>query len=217
MAEKPKSRVTSRRRRKVRISSAGGPAKARKAAKSLTESAIADILGNLRSMEDALQLVRVELSVGFHEETTKEPAKSFQVYADGTVELETDTSISVMDKAVANEFGNDEVPRRPFMALTARREGKKWTAFGKKQIEKYVAAFKEDRAPNPATFLRNMNKLGLVMKGAVQLTITDLRRPPNSAETIEAKGSSNPLINTGQMRASVKYNVRSNGKLAGVG
>ena len=37
---------------------------------------------------------------------------------------------------------------------------------------------------------------------AIQKRITDLKEPPNSPATIKAKGSDNPLIDTGQMRAA---------------
>lgn len=37
---------------------------------------------------------------------------------------------------------------------------------------------------------------------AIQRRITDLKTPPNSPATIKAKGSSNPLIDTGDMRAA---------------
>lgn len=52
-----------------------------------------------------------------------------------------------------------------------------------------------------------MEQVGEFAAGAVQQYMTDLRTPPNSAYTIAQKGSSNPLIDTGALRASVTYKV----------
>lgn len=48
-----------------------------------------------------------------------------------------------------------------------------------------------------------------VATGNVQQYMTDLKDPPNSAVTIERKGSSNPLIDTGALRASVTWKISS--------
>lgn len=45
--------------------------------------------------------------------------------------------------------------------------------------------------------------VGLVAAGKVQEFMTELRDPPNAASTIRQKGSDNPLIDTGALRASV--------------
>jgi len=45
--------------------------------------------------------------------------------------------------------------------------------------------------------------VGIVAAGATQQFMTDLKTPPNAPYTIKKKGSDNPLIDTGAMRASV--------------
>lgn len=50
-------------------------------------------------------------------------------------------------------------------------------------------------------------RMGLALQQRVQLNITQLTSPPNSPSTIAAKGSSSPLIDTGQMRESITYKV----------
>lgn len=52
-----------------------------------------------------------------------------------------------------------------------------------------------------------MEQIGAVAAGAVQQYMTDLQTPPNAPYTVEQKGSSNPLIDTGALRASVTYKV----------
>lgn len=49
--------------------------------------------------------------------------------------------------------------------------------------------------------------VGLLMKSAIQDYARDLRNPPNHPFTVEQKGSSNPLIDTGDMIGSVDYEV----------
>lgn len=50
---------------------------------------------------------------------------------------------------------------------------------------------------------RIMTRVGLEAEGAIKQYITDLDSPPNAASTVRKKGSSNPLIDTGNMRDSV--------------
>ncbi|NTS31269.1 hypothetical protein HQ945_08375 [Phyllobacterium sp. BT25] len=52
-----------------------------------------------------------------------------------------------------------------------------------------------------------VTKLGIMGQGDVQKEITALRSPPNSPVTIALKGSDNPLIDTGRLRASITYKV----------
>jgi hypothetical protein len=52
-----------------------------------------------------------------------------------------------------------------------------------------------------------LNKVGIVAVGKVQKYMTELRTPPNAASTIKAKGSSNPLIDSGALRQSVTYKI----------
>lgn len=52
-----------------------------------------------------------------------------------------------------------------------------------------------------------LEQVGAFAAGAVQQYMTDLQQPPNSPYTVAQKGSSNPLISTGALRASVTYKV----------
>lgn len=54
-----------------------------------------------------------------------------------------------------------------------------------------------------------LTKLGIMGQGDVQAEITALTSPPNSPVTIALKGSSKPLIDTGEMRGSVTYKVET--------
>jgi len=52
------------------------------------------------------------------------------------------------------------------------------------------------------------NLLGDATKGRIQEFAIDLRDPPNAQSTVDAKGSSNPLVDTGQMIGSIDYKVK---------
>ena len=52
-----------------------------------------------------------------------------------------------------------------------------------------------------------LDRVGIIATGKVQQYMTDLKTPPNAPSTIAKKGSSNPLIDSGAMRASVTYSV----------
>lgn len=56
-----------------------------------------------------------------------------------------------------------------------------------------------------------LERIGIWMEGRVKRSITNLHTPANAQRTIEAKGSSNPLIDTGQMRNSVTFKTDMRG------
>ena len=49
--------------------------------------------------------------------------------------------------------------------------------------------------------------VGLTLAGAIKEYAVDLRDPPNSGMTVERKGSSNPLVDTGSMIDGITYEV----------
>lgn len=49
--------------------------------------------------------------------------------------------------------------------------------------------------------------LGEYIVGLIQRYLTELKNPPNLPATIKKKGSSNPLIDTTQLRQSIVYKV----------
>ena len=58
-----------------------------------------------------------------------------------------------------------------------------------------------------ATFKQAYTKLGPVMVKGLQNEIIAWDTPPNSPQTVEAKGFNDPLINTGKMLESVEFKV----------
>lgn len=116
----------------------------------------------------------------------------------------------VIDRAIWNHYGTrggasgggwgGPIPARPFL-LNAIRKNRR----------KYLAAMKTAGAKilrGEATLEQTMNKLGILAQGDIQEEITNLRTPPNSPTTIAMKGSDNPLIDTGEMRSKVTWEVK---------
>lgn len=53
-----------------------------------------------------------------------------------------------------------------------------------------------------------LNRVGIFVSGETKKFITSISSPENALSTINKKGSSNPLIDTGVWRNSVKHEVR---------
>ena len=99
--------------------------------------------------------------------------------------------------AAFNEFGTKRAPERPF-------------------FRNAIAGAEEELNPvmvkniNPRTMAldrKTAGKLGQVMQGRIQRSITTLRDPANAPSTIAQKGSSNPLLDTGTLRKSTTYRI----------
>ena len=110
-------------------------------------------------------------------------------YPDGT---------PVTNVAAWNEFGTSSgIPPRPFMT--------RGTVGSERDVKNLLA-----REIDPVTGVvtqRLAEKVGLLVQGRIQREIKELDSPPNSPVTIKAKGSSNPLLDTGFMFRHVTYLV----------
>ena len=82
-----------------------------------------------------------------------------------------------------------------------------WLIPGVKASHQYtIAQFRDGiKARKPVDDL--LEGVGLVASGQVQQYMTELKTPPNARSTIRKKGSDNPLIDTGALRASVTSKV----------
>jgi len=129
-------------------------------------------------------LGKKEVAVGF-------PAGKAQAYPDGT---------GVAFVAACHVFGMG-VPRRDFMAL-AQSDIREHT----KEIMARVA-----KAKTPEEAEKLMNAAGEKAKDDIKNAIIKLSDPPNTEATIERKGSSNPLVDTGHLVQSTTYVVRPKG------
>ena len=139
-------------------------------------------------LRTALKGGKESVTVGFFE-TAK--------YPDGT---------PVAQVAVTQEFGARNagrgnsvvIPERPFF----RNANKTVQA-------KLIRVLKFSLDPKKMVVDHNLaDKLGIVYQNEIQDSITSMSEPANSPVTIELKGSSSPLQDTGFMRAAATYKVK---------
>ena len=89
------------------------------------------------------------------------------------------------------------VPERPFIIPAAKKAANKTINI---TIQSIAGGMDESQA---------LSRAGIMFKNAIAREITNIKEPPNSPYTIAKKGSSNPLIDTGKMRASVNWKLRT--------
>lgn len=127
-------------------------------------------------------------------------------YPDNGATEEDGTLISMV--AAANHFGTDTIPARPFLDVGVEK--------AIPEINKEIEEGIEDIIEGKSDMDKVLNRIGLIAVGYVQQEITDIRTPPNSPETIKRKKSSNPLIDTGNMRQSTTYILTKNKPQEGI-
>lgn len=117
--------------------------------------------------------------------------------------VEDGTMTQAQNGALQN-FGNDRIPPRP------------WLVPGVESAHRDIVDTIADALERGLKPDQTLEQIGLIAVGATQEYITDLRTPPNAPYTIEKKGSDNPLIDTGSMRASVTHKVTSEKPTEGI-
>ena len=95
-----------------------------------------------------------------------------------------------------NDQGTKRIPERPFMIPAGNKAANKTINI---TVQSIASELDEQQA---------LSKAGELFVGFIQKEITNLKEPPNSPYTIEKKGSSNPLIDSGLMRSKVEWKLR---------
>ena len=106
----------------------------------------------------------------------------------------------ICEIAAYNEFGGSDRPARPFMKQSFENHEAELKS-GCEMVNKAIASGSTAEAA--------LVKLGVAAKGLVQEEIVNGGFEPNAPSTIERKGSETPLIDTGTMRGSVNYQIKS--------
>lgn len=109
-----------------------------------------------------------------------------------------DSKQNVATIAYKNEYGVG-VPERPFMRITVARERRAWLAMAAQVVQ--------GQAKGASTVERGLRRMGLRMAADHKRTIRETVPPPNAPSTIQRKGSSKPLVDTGQMLNSIRAEV----------
>lgn len=106
------------------------------------------------------------------------------------------TGKDVTTVARDNDQGTKKIPQREFMIPAGNKAANKTINI---TVNSIASGMDEQQA---------LSKAAIMFKNAIQKEITNLKEPPNSPYTIEKKGSSNPLIDTGLMRSKVEWKLR---------
>lgn len=103
--------------------------------------------------------------------------------------------------AATHEFGSPEhgIPERSFLRAGIRRGIPKFNALNYANLRKVLLGQK--------TIEETVEMLGVVAAGEVRREFTSGEFAPLKLATIKRKGSSRPLIDTGQLRQSITYVV----------
>lgn len=98
-----------------------------------------------------------------------------------------------------NEFGTERIPERSFFRSTVQEEEKHIVSLQRKLLKSI--------SDGKITTDKALALLGEFLSDKIRRKIVALNEPPNAPSTIKAKGSSNPLVDTGQLKNSVTYEV----------
>lgn len=121
---------------------------------------------------------------------TKNKSGSLEV---GVLQGKYPNGLNIAQNAKCQEFGAYNIPPRPFFRNSIKENEKKWVEAYKQGLKK-----RENNA---------VERVGVLASSDIKATITKLQTPPNAPSTIKQKGSNNPLIDTGLLRASIDYKV----------
>ncbi len=113
-------------------------------------------------------------------------------YPDGT---------SVAMVGATHEFGGGNVPERSFLRSSFDEHQKKYIKMAQKLIKKVV-----DKGGDIEMVA---DLIGTEAAADVVDNINAIQTPPNTDATILRKGSSNPLVDTGHLKQSIRHEVRT--------
>lgn len=129
-----------------------------------------------------------DLTVGIHEAEGAEEKEG--------ADSEEEQGLSLVDVASFHEFGLG-VPRRSFIADWADES----RASHEEQLRKIAQAVVSGKVES---LEQGLSRLGSLWAAEVQKRIADGIEPELAESTIKRKGSSKPLINTGQLRSAIR-------------
>lgn len=116
-------------------------------------------------------------------------------------EKHKDTEISVVHIGSIHEFGHapSGIPERSFMRKTFDDK--------KGEIAEIIEQHGGDYVAGDISYDVATKAIGEFIKGLIQKTIVEVKTPPLKQATIDAKESSQPLIDKGQLLDSIEYEV----------
>lgn len=144
-------------------------------------------------IERAVSLGRASVKVGVLQDRAGEAKRARD---------ESDVEgLTILEVATAHEFGTDTIPARSFIRGT---------------VDEQIAEISETQRKLAIAVLsgkleigRALAQLGANVEGRIKKRIARGINPPLDARTIARKGSSKPLVDTGQLRSSITWEVET--------
>lgn len=128
----------------------------------------------------------------------------------GTVEvgiidpgMHGDGPFNTAEIGFVHEFGSSDgrIPERSFIRSTLKSD--------RKDIIKLTKALLKKVLSGAMPLNQALGLMGIDAADRISQKIVEIRTPPNSPQTIAKKGSSNPLVDTGQLKNSITHKVRT--------
>lgn len=112
------------------------------------------------------------------------------------------SELNTAEIGYVHEFGSTDgtIPERSFIRSTLHGEDRKELIALSKRLLKKMADGSMDLE-------KALGLLGVAGADKISQKIVSIRTPPNSAATIRRKGSSNPLVDTGQLKNSITWRI----------
>lgn len=104
------------------------------------------------------------------------------------------SGLTMAELGARHEFGAKDTPERSFLRSSLVKKENQF----KQNLS--IISKKAIKGDDPMSL---MSMFALVAQGLVQERVVEVNNPPNSPMTIARKGSSNPLIDTGEMRQGI--------------
>ena len=145
--------------------------------------------GLKRIEEDISLLDKVEIWVGI-QEGTKTRIQSRK-------KRKQKAGVSIAQYGAYNEYGTRHIPQRSFIRSSFDENMRSVTKFLNRQYGLVIDGKK--------TVKEGAGAVGQLVQDNIKKKIREIVSPPNSPKTIKMKKSSKPLIDFGQLFASIRY------------
>ena len=154
---------------------------------------------NIKALQQAKQAIRSKL-----EQYAKAGQKTVTVGIHSDAGEHPDSGITNAQLGALLNYGN---PNNKLYGNPAPIPPRPWLIPGVQSGKQDIVDTIAHGVANDLPLDQVLEQVGAFAAGAVQQYMIDLRTPPNSAYTIEQKGSDNPLVDTGALVQSVTYKV----------
>lgn len=166
---------------------------------------------SIKSLDDVItRLSKLEVRIGYQQGKDPYPdEKNAPDVMDVAItnELGSEVAADYVSEAMAREFGNSEIPARPFMKQTVDNHVDEIDETCQGFLDELMGVAQSGKNASDADVQKAMNGIGSFMVALMQEEIVNGDFEPNSPVTVERKGSDKPLIDTGHMRQSIHFYI----------